>query len=164
MFLRGYLPYRLNFLAEMTSEATRAIYRKRHGLTRPEWRVLVNLAEAESLTATELCARVPMHKNKVSRALAALEARGWVTRESDVQDRRISHATLTAKGRQAFARVRPEMEAATEAMLAPLSAEERRMVDKGLVVLERLFETSSMTGHANRPAGGRAPAPPEGRE
>jgi len=139
MFLQGYLPYRLNYLAEMTSEATRAIYRRRHGLTRPEWRVLVNLAEADSLTATELCARVPMHKTKVSRALAALEARGWVTRASDPQDRRISHAALTQRGRQAFGRVRPEMEAATEAMLAPLSAEERRKVDEGLAVLERLF-------------------------
>jgi DNA-binding MarR family transcriptional regulator len=143
MFLKGYLPYRLNYLAEMTSDATRPIYRKRHGLTRPEWRVLVNLAEAGRLTATELCARVPMHKTKVSRALSALEARGWVVRASDPRDRRISHATLTARGRQAFDRVRPEMEAATEALLAPLSAEERRLVDQGLAVLERLFDLPS---------------------
>ncbi len=140
MFLKGYLPYRLNYLAEMTSEATRAIYRKRHGLTRPEWRVLVNLAEAESLTATDLCLRVPMHKTKVSRALAALEKRGWITREGDTQDRRIAHARLTPRGQQAFARIRPEMEAATEALLAPLSAEDRRKVDAGLAVLERLFD------------------------
>ena len=48
LFLRTYLPYRLNLLAELTSDGTREIYRKRHGLTRPEWRVLVNLAEAPS--------------------------------------------------------------------------------------------------------------------
>jgi DNA-binding MarR family transcriptional regulator len=154
MFLKGYLPYRLNYLAEMTSEATRPIYRKRHGLTRPEWRVLVNLAEAESLTATELCARVPMHKTKVSRALAALEARGWVARACDAQDRRVSHAALTPRGRQAFTRVRPEMEEATEAMLAPLSAEERRMVDEGLAVLERLFAAHSAGAPAMQPADG----------
>ena len=141
MFLKAYLPYRLNYLAEMTSEATRPIYRKRHGLTRPEWRVLVNLAEVDSLTATELCARVPLHKTKVSRALAALEARGWTTRETDAQDRRVAHARLTGRGRQAFDRIRPEMEAATEALLAPLTAEERATVDAGLAVLERLFDT-----------------------
>ncbi|MFN3955032.1 MAG: MarR family winged helix-turn-helix transcriptional regulator [Pararhodobacter sp.] len=123
----------------MTSEQTREIYRRRHGLTRPEWRVLVNLAEVPSLTASELCARVPLHKTKVSRALAALEARGWVVRRPDAQDRRISHAVLTLKGRRAFNRIRPEMEAATETLLAPLSAEERRKVDEGLAVLERLF-------------------------
>jgi len=140
MFLKGYLPYRLNWLAEMTSEGTRAIYRRRHELTRPEWRVLVNLAEASTLTASALCTRVPAHKTKISRALVSLEKRGWVRRETDAADRRISHATLTLKGRRAFNRIRPEMEAATEAMLAPLTPEERRKVDEGLAVLERLFK------------------------
>ena len=139
MFLKGYLPYRLNLLAELTSEGTQAIYRRRHDLTRPEWRVLVNLAEAPSLTASELCDRVPAHKTKVSRALQALESRGWVSRETDESDRRVAHARLTLKGKRAFNRIRPEMEAATEAMLAPLSAEERRTLDEGLKVLERLF-------------------------
>ncbi|MFN4100439.1 MAG: MarR family winged helix-turn-helix transcriptional regulator [Pararhodobacter sp.] len=139
MFLKGYLPYRLNLLAELTSENTQAIYRRRHELTRPEWRVLVNLAEAPSLTASELCARVPAHKTKVSRALAALEARGWITRTPDAQDRRIAHAALTLKGKRAFNRIRPDMEAATEALLAPLTPEDRRTLDEGLKVLERLF-------------------------
>jgi len=140
MFLKGYLPYRLNFLAEMTSESTRAIYRRRHALTRTEWRVLVNLAEVSPVTASALCALVPAHKTKISRALVALEKRGWVRRETDGNDRRISHATLTLKGKRAFNHIRPEMEAATEALLAPLTPEERRKVDEGLAVLERLFK------------------------
>ena len=140
MFLKDYLPYRLNLLAELTSDYTRPIYRRRHELTRPEWRVLVNLAEAPSLNASELCERVPAHKTKVSRALAELEKRGWVTRRTDPTDRRVAHAALTLKGKRAFNRIRPEMEAATEAMLAPLSPEERRTLDDGLRVLERLFQ------------------------
>lgn len=140
MFLKDYLPYRLNLLAELTSENTREIYRRRHGLTRPEWRVLVNLAEAPSLTATELCVRVPAHKTKVSRALAELEKRGWVTRRTDPQDRRLSHAALTLKGRRAFNRIMPEMQAATDALLHPLSAADRQTVHDGLRVLERLFK------------------------
>ena len=139
MFLKNYLPYRLNLLAELTSENTQQIYRRRHDLTRPEWRVLVNLAEVPSLTASALCERVPAHKTKVSRALAALEHRGWVTRDTDPSDRRVAHAALTLKGRRAFNRIRPEMEAATEALLAPLNAEERATLDAGLKVLERLF-------------------------
>ncbi|MCA0207288.1 MarR family winged helix-turn-helix transcriptional regulator [Pararhodobacter sp.] len=139
MFLKGYLPYRLNLLAELTSENTQAIYRRRHALTRPEWRVLVNLAEAESLTASELCERVPAHKTKVSRALASLEAKGWLTRRTDAADRRVAHASLTLKGKRAFNRIRPEMEQATEALLAPLTPEDRQKLDEGLKVLERLF-------------------------
>lgn len=139
MFLKTYLPYRLNVLAELTSERTRAIYRRRHELTRPEWRVLVNLAEAQSLTASELCLRVPAQKTKISRALAALEEKGWVARTPDARDARVAHASLTLRGRRAFNRIRPEMEAATEALLAPLSPEDRARVDEGLKVLERLF-------------------------
>jgi DNA-binding MarR family transcriptional regulator len=139
MFLKGYLPYRLNLLAELTSLNTSEIYRRRHGLTRPEWRVLVNLAEAPSLTASDLCDRVPAHKTKVSRALAALEARGWVTRRTDPTDRRVAHAQLTTRGKRAFNQIRPEMVAATEAMLAPLSSEDRARVDDGLRILERLL-------------------------
>ena len=142
MFLKDYLPYRLNLLAELTSDVTRPIYRRRHELTRTEWRVLVNLAEAPSLTASDLCTRVPAHKTRVSRALAELETRGWVTRRADALDRRIAHAALTLKGRRAFNKIRPEMEAATEAMLAPLTPEDRATLDAGLKVLERLF------GHA----------------
>ncbi|MCC5999986.1 MAG: MarR family transcriptional regulator [Pararhodobacter sp.] len=154
MFLQSYLPYRLNLLAELSSEGTRAIYRRRHGLTRPEWRVLVNLAEAPSLTASQLCALVPAHKTKVSRALVALERRGWVRRETDAHDRRISHATLTLKGKRAFARIRPEMEAAADALLAPLSPEDRQKVDEGLAILERLFacHAPAAASSARRPA------------
>lgn len=158
MFLKGYLPYRLNFLAEMTSDRTRPIYRRRHGLTRPEWRVLVNLAEAPSLTASELCARVPLHKTKVSRALAKLEGLGWVRRETDPADRRIAHAALTPRGRRAFQTIRPEMEAATEAMLAPLSPEERAKVDEGLALLEGLFRDPFAISAA--PEAAAAPHPP----
>lgn len=139
MMLRDYLPYRLNWLAEMTSDHTRPIYRRRHELTRPEWRVLVNLAEAGSLTASELCAQVPLHKTKVSRALAALEGRGWVARRVDDADRRIQHATLTPRGKRAFATIWPEMMAATDALLAPLTPEERAEIDRALTRLEGLF-------------------------
>ncbi len=139
MKLIDYLPYRLNWLAEMTSEHTRPIYRRRHELTRPEWRVLVNLAEAGSLTASDLCALVPLHKTKVSRALAALEGRGWVERQVDDRDRRIQNARLTARGKRAFATIWPQMTAATEALLAPLSAEDRAEIDRALARLEGLF-------------------------
>jgi DNA-binding MarR family transcriptional regulator len=148
MFLHNYLPYRLNLLAELTSENTRNIYRSKHGLTRVEWRVLVNLAEVPSLTASDLCTRVPAHKTKVSRALAELEKRGWIKRTTDPQDRRIAHAMLTLKGKRALGKIQPEMEAATNALLAPLSPEDRATLDQGLAVLERLFAT---TPHRSTP-------------
>jgi DNA-binding MarR family transcriptional regulator len=139
MKLQDYLPYRLNLLAELTSEHTRPIYRRRHGLTRTEWRVLVNLAEAGALTATDLCVLVPAHKTKVSRALAALQGRGWLRKQTDAADHRRAHVRLTPAGQRAVREIFPQMQAATEALLTPLDAADRAAVDRGLAVLERLF-------------------------
>jgi len=38
--LETFLPYRLNRLADVVSRDFAKIYRDRHGLTRPEWRLL----------------------------------------------------------------------------------------------------------------------------
>lgn len=141
--LQDYLPYRLNLLAELTSEHTRPIYRSRHGLTRTEWRVLVNLADGDPTTATDLCARVPAHKTKISRALAALQGRGWVARQTDAADHRRALVRLTPAGRRAVEAIFPQMQAATAALLAPLDDADRAAVDRGLAVLERLFASRS---------------------
>lgn len=44
-----------------------------------------------------------MHKTKVSRAVASLETRGWLTRHVDEVDRRIEWLTLTASGAKVYA-------------------------------------------------------------
>jgi DNA-binding MarR family transcriptional regulator len=139
MKLQDYLPYRLNLLAELTSDHTRPIYRRRHGLTRTEWRVLVNLAQGSELTATDLCALVPAHKTKISRALTSLEGRAWLKRQTDSADHRRARVRLTPAGQRAVREIFPQMQAATNALLAPLTAEDRAAVDQGLAVLERLF-------------------------
>ncbi|MFC2969938.1 MarR family winged helix-turn-helix transcriptional regulator [Acidimangrovimonas pyrenivorans] len=113
------------------------IYRRKHGMTQPEWRVLANLAEVRAATARELCEMVPLHKTKVSRALQALEARGWVTRQTDAQDRRVAHASLTRRGRRAYDALVPELAAAADRALEGLTEAERRTVTEALDILER---------------------------
>jgi DNA-binding MarR family transcriptional regulator len=96
--LEKFLPYRLNQAAEAASLAFQDIYRKRHGMTRPEWRVLANLGQFGSMTATDISNRAKIHKTKVSRAVFALEKRRWLKRETDGQDRRVEHLHLTREG------------------------------------------------------------------
>jgi DNA-binding MarR family transcriptional regulator len=95
MNLQDYLSCRRNLPAALTAQHTRLIDRRRPGLTRMRWRMLVNLAEGGRLTATELSTRVPGHKTKIARALVALEGRGWVRRETDAADHRRASAGLT---------------------------------------------------------------------
>src|SRR5690606_41197919 len=96
--LENFLPYRLNRLADAFSRDFSRIYRDRHGLTRPEWRLLAALGQYGTMTATAVGQHSAMHKTKVSRAVAALEKRLWLNRTPSADDRRVEHLTLTKTG------------------------------------------------------------------
>lgn len=100
--LDNFLPYRLNRAAEAASRGFATLYRARHHMTRPEWRVLALLGAVGGLAAAQIVRRTAMHKTKVSRAVAALERRGWLRRVTDKADRRIEHLELTPAGHGAL--------------------------------------------------------------
>lgn len=96
--LEDFLPYQLNSAAEIVSRNFARIYGERYGLTRPEWRCLATTGQLRRTTATRIGAHSAMHKTKVSRAIFALEQRKWLKRETDPNDRRIEHISLTRAG------------------------------------------------------------------
>jgi DNA-binding MarR family transcriptional regulator len=135
--LESFLPYRLNRAAAAASRHFSRIYRAEFGLTVPEWRVLATLGQLGTATATEIGHDSAMHKTKVSRAVAGLQQRRWVARDTDTHDRRIEHLTLTSAGKAAHRRLAPKMLACEEELLGRLTAREREELLKGLAVLER---------------------------
>ena len=60
--LEEFLPYRLNVLASLVSQALSRIYVERYGLGVPEWRVLVTLGQHGVMTAKAIGAHTHMHK------------------------------------------------------------------------------------------------------
>ncbi|NUS66782.1 MAG: MarR family transcriptional regulator, partial [Ensifer adhaerens] len=89
--------------AEFVALRFAAQYKARYQLTRPEWRTLAALGSTcRPMTATEVGAHSAMHKTKVSRAVALLEKRRWLTRREDENDRRIEHLELTKTGIRAY--------------------------------------------------------------
>nr|WP_047032303.1 MarR family transcriptional regulator [Hoeflea sp. IMCC20628] len=100
--LESFLPYRLARAAEIVSRQFAALYRERHGMTRPEWRTLATIGQFNRITATEIGAHSSMHKTKVSRAIRALEQRKWISRQVDDTDRRVEHIELTREGRNRY--------------------------------------------------------------
>lgn len=101
--LEGFLPYLLNQAAEATSRAFETVYRARYGMTRTQWRVLANLGKFGAMTARDICAISHVEKTKVSRAVAALEAGGMLSRVPSETDRRAEVLSLTPRGTAAFA-------------------------------------------------------------
>lgn len=103
--LANFLPYLLNRAAETTSDGFRTAYRSQYGMLRTEWRVLFHLGRYGEMTATEIGRRASIHKTKISRAVAALETKRFLTREGSETDRRQEMLSLTAAGQQTFQRL-----------------------------------------------------------
>ena len=60
--LETFLPYRLVRIAERVSQDFAAIYRRRYGLSRPEWRCLAALGQFGTVTAKEIVAHSAMRQ------------------------------------------------------------------------------------------------------
>ncbi|MDU9002963.1 MarR family winged helix-turn-helix transcriptional regulator [Sedimentitalea todarodis] len=140
--LSEFLPYRLNCLSEAMSQEIKPIYRDHFGLNRPEWRVLVALADLGTATAKDVGAHSAQHKTRISRAVRALEQRRWLTRESDPKDRRSEMLTLTAAGHRAYCDLVGPMRAQEAGILDRLSPEDRAALGTALSALENALGLS----------------------
>src|SRR5262249_20308510 len=83
--LGQFLPHPLNVLSSLVSQALTRVYAQ-HGIGIPEWRVLVSLGQFGVMTGKAIGARTHMHKTKVSRAVAELERRKFLTRRTNRAD------------------------------------------------------------------------------
>lgn len=134
--LEDFLPYRLRRLSDVISREFAASYRARHGLTRPEWRLLATLGQFGSSTATAIGKHSHMHKTMVSRAARELEQRRWLARTTDQTDRRIEHLALTRQGLAAYRQMVPEARAFEHELLGHLTETQRNSLMRALVLLE----------------------------
>lgn len=108
LVLEDFLPYRLNVLASLTSNALAQIYAERFGLTIPGWRVLATLGQYGVRTARDIANHGVMHKSTISRAVFALEERGLIARRPNPGDRREELLALTPAGLAIFEALAPE--------------------------------------------------------
>lgn len=100
--LQDFLPFLLNRAAEESSLGFQRQYKDRYGMLRTEWRVLFHLGNYGQMTAKEIGERAKIHKTKISRAVAKLAEKRFVTRTRDESDRRAEHLALTAAGQAAY--------------------------------------------------------------
>ena len=151
--LEEFLPYRLNVVASLVSQALSRIYSDRYGIAVPEWRVLVTLGQYGVMTGKAIGVHSHMHKTKVSRAVAGLEARGLVERRANRQDRREGLLSLSPAGRSVYAELAPTALDFVQRLADTIDPAERVTFDK---VLDRLTQRSAQlaaeTDRPRRPA------------
>lgn len=121
LWLQDYLPYRLAVVAtRMLRDASRVYKSRRNPLTTPQWRSLGILANHEPLTATELCRISMLDKVAISRAIAQLQRRGFVTRQRIDGDRRARKINLTAAGWRYYNELVPDLRRQEDTLRAVL--------------------------------------------
>jgi DNA-binding MarR family transcriptional regulator len=129
--LEGFLPHRLNVLSSLVSQALTQVYAK-YGIGIPEWRVLVSLGQFGVMTGKAIGARTHMHKTKVSRAVAQLEARKFVTRRVNRADLREAFLSLTPAGRAVFEELAPRAREFTEKLSEVINPADRAAFDRAV--------------------------------
>src|ERR1700691_1577941 len=105
--LEQFLPYQLNVVSSLVSQALSRVYAHRYGIGVPEWRVLVTLGQYQMMTAKAIGAHTHMHKTKVSRAVAILEKRRLLGGRPNREDKREAFLSLTAAGRSIYEELAP---------------------------------------------------------
>lgn len=100
--IKDFTPYLLNMAAERTSEVFSDVYKQHYGMKRTEWRVLFHLGRYGPMSAYEIRSRARVHKTKISRAVRDLEAKRFLRREENAEDRRSETLILLKAGEEAY--------------------------------------------------------------
>jgi DNA-binding MarR family transcriptional regulator len=96
------------------------------GFRRHHFAVMTALAEDGAASQAELGRRVWLDRSDLHAVLNELEREGLVARKPDERDRRRNLVELTPAGTAKLKRLDARVDAAQEAFVAPLTAEERR--------------------------------------
>jgi DNA-binding MarR family transcriptional regulator len=105
------------------------------GLRRPHYVVLSALADRGATSQAALGRRLLIDRSDMHALLGELEQAGLVERVRDPADRRRMVVDLAPAGARAVKRLDRQIEGAQETLLAPLSATERRELDRLLTQL-----------------------------
>jgi DNA-binding MarR family transcriptional regulator/GNAT superfamily N-acetyltransferase len=111
----------------------------RSPLSLPEARLLYEVARSEEPTATEIAQRLRLDLGYVSRLVSRLEERKLIRRKSTARDARRSLIVLTMAGRKLFATLDRRSSEQVEALLTPLTEEERGTLVRSMGAIEAML-------------------------
>src|ERR1700704_2770132 len=110
-----------------------------------EARVLYELAHREDLAAKEIGIELGLDAGYLSRIIQNFDENGLITRKALPSDRRQYRLSLTAKGRQAYAKLDRSSHDDIAAMLAALPRGDAERLIGAMAAIERLLGTSRVS-------------------
>ncbi|WP_340109994.1 MarR family winged helix-turn-helix transcriptional regulator [Pikeienuella sp. HZG-20] len=129
--------YRISYLANAIVIPTYDEIRRRFGIIRGEYLLILCLAHFPVLTAQDVARMSRRPRSSISRAVARMLAENYIERVPDPDDGRQAHLTITAEGRALHEKIVSFFLARQEEVLAALDRDERRTLDALLEKLTR---------------------------
>ncbi len=102
-------------------------------ITRNQAKVLLSVWRNQGPTQKQVASRLSMQSISVSRLVDDLEIKGLVKRQQDPADRRKNRLYITEKTKPIIAKIRTQLDAITDDLLAPLNQAERQILNALLV-------------------------------
>jgi DNA-binding MarR family transcriptional regulator len=98
-----------------------------HDVTPVQFAFMNAMMDTPGLDQITLAKRVAFDAATSGSVIGRLEAKGWVRRDADAQDRRRKLLFVTPEGAQALARMNAAVERAQRNILAPLTAKDQAL-------------------------------------
>ncbi|MGU7775348.1 MarR family winged helix-turn-helix transcriptional regulator [Burkholderia sp. MR1-5-21] len=107
------------------------------GQPMPRWRIMVALRSMDGHSSQKrLVELLRIDPGALTRQLKALDALGWIERESDARDNRVTNVTLTAAGHAVFDACLPRRKAFLDQTMAQLPDDVLNALSGALAMLE----------------------------
>ena len=136
-FAADHLPYQVLLLGKLLDRATGKALRDNWNLTLAEWRVIAELAVHGSATVVQLSESAWVDRAEVSRAAASLEARGYIERSDNPNNRRSRFLLCTPAGQQLFEQIRTTRRDFFQEIMQSLSPAEIESCSQWLYAIAR---------------------------
>jgi DNA-binding MarR family transcriptional regulator len=118
-------------------------YEKEVGHFLPRWRVMLYLyTEQQPCPQKRLGDASHMDPGALSRQLSTLESLGWIIRDTDRHDKRITNVSLTEQGKQQVEDSLPKRAAFIKRVLGDISDKQLRQLMDSLLLLEARFNST----------------------
>ncbi len=141
LILNQFIPYRMVNLAKRISDNLSQIYSsEEYQVTIPEWRILARLAEDKRLNAKDIGRITQMDKSKVSRGVKQLDDKGYLIKEKDSQDNRVTYLSLSPSGLALYHELAPQALKWESRLIDALDTSEYRDLMRILEKLDRQLD------------------------
>ena len=144
--IRDLLAYRLHVVANTISRSAAARYRREFDVTLGEWRTIALLAGYGPLGLNQLARQSGVDRGQISRIVAGLTERNFVTGTHDLKGKPVS-LSLTPKGRKLFQGLFDAALDRDEIFIGALSAKERAQFDD---MLNKILDVARRVENAEK--------------